>query len=211
MNPYDVPAEKVSRETMVENSKFISTLAPAFSVEEARRFIEVIKTQYSDATHNVPAFIIGYGGSETAHCTDAGEPSGTAGRPMLAVLHGSGLGDLCVVVTRYFGGTKLGTGGLVRAYSEAVRSVVEIVPRARKVMMHTIMVVYSYTFIERMRRLADAMFVDILGENFEADVTLTGRVLPEKLSPFQARVLEMTNGVCQVLVMDTSIVLKRIS
>ena len=64
----------------------------------------------ADASHNVPVYLIGHGDSETAHCSDAGEPSGTAGRPALAVLRGSGLGDVAVVVTRYFGGTKLGTG-----------------------------------------------------------------------------------------------------
>jgi uncharacterized YigZ family protein len=210
MKPYEIPAERIRVENRIVNSRFIATLAPAFSVEEARNFIKEIQAEFKDATHNVPAFIIGHGESETAHCSDAGEPSGTAGRPMLAVLNGSGLGDVCVVVTRYFGGTKLGTGGLVRAYSDAVRSVVEIVPRARKIIMHTIMVVYPYTYIERMRRLVDAQSMDIMEENFEADVTLTARVLPENLSTFQARVLEMTNGVSQVLVMDTSIVLKRI-
>ena len=210
MKPYEIPAERIRVENRIVKSRFIATLAPAFSVEEARNFIKEIQDEFKDATHNVPAFIIGHRESEIAHCSDAGEPSGTAGRPMLAVLHGSGLGDVCVVVTRYFGGTKLGTGGLVRAYSDAVRSVVEIVPRARKIIMHTIMVVYPYTYIEQMHRLVEAQSMDIMEENFEADVTLTAKVLPENLSKFQARVLEMTNGVSQVLVMDTSIVLKRI-
>ena len=210
MKPYEIPAEQIRVENRVVNSRFIATLAPAFSVEEARNFIKEIQDEFKDASHNVPAFIIGHGESETAHCTDAGEPSGTAGRPMLAVLHGSGLGDVCVVVTRYFGGTQLGTGGLVRAYGDAVRSVVEIVPRARKVVMHTVMVVYPYTYIERMRRLADAHFVEILEESFEIDVTLTARVSPDQLAPFQNEVLELTKGVCQVLVMETSTVLKRL-
>jgi len=211
MKPYEIPAERIRVETRVVNSRFIATLAPAFSVEEARNFIKEIQDEFKDATHNVPAFIIGHGESETAHCTDAGEPSGTAGRPMLAVLQGSKLGDVCVVVTRYFGGTKLGTGGLVRAYSNAVRNVVEIVPRAQKIWMHTIISVYPYPYIERMRRLADAFSVEIIEETFEADVTLTARILPEYLQQFQAQVLEMTNGSVHVETIESGSVLRRIS
>ena len=132
MKHYLVPAEEIRREQIVVNSRFIASLAPVFSVDDAKAFITRIKTEFADASHNVPVYLIGHGDSEIAHCTDAGEPSGTAGRPALAVLRGSGLGDVAVVVTRYFGGTKLGTGGLVRAYSEAVRSVVEAVPRAER-------------------------------------------------------------------------------
>ena len=118
MHPYPVPAAETRRKLTVSNSRFISSLAPVFSVDEAKAFIQRIKTEFPDASHNVPLYIIGHGASEIAHCSDAGEPSGTAGRPGLAVLRGSGLGDVAMVVTRYFGGTKLGTGGLARAYSE---------------------------------------------------------------------------------------------
>ena len=153
MHPYPVPAEEIRRKLTVSNSRFISTLVPVFSVEDAKAFIARIKVEFSDASHNVPLYLIGHGDSEIAHCTDAGEPSGTAGRPALTVLRGSGLGDVAVVVTRYFGGTKLGTGGLVRAYSEAVRLVVDAVPHAEKVLTHTIMLVFPYTYLERVRLL----------------------------------------------------------
>lgn len=211
MKAYDVPAEQIRLETRVINSRFIASLAPSFSVEEARSFIQIIRDEFKDASHHVPAFLIGHGESEIAHCTDAGEPSGTAGKPMLAVLRGSGLGDVVVVVTRYFGGTKLGTGGLVRAYSEAIRGVVEKVPRARKTWMHTLMLAYPYAYVERIRRLATAHAVDIVNETFETDVTLTGRILPEDLMRFQAEVLELTNGSVQVAVVETGNILKRIS
>ena len=97
------------------NSRFIATLAPVFSPEEARTFIAHIKKEFADASHNVPAYIIGGGNTVTEFCSDDGEPSGTSGKPALAVLRGSGLGDVAVVITRYFGGTLLGTGGLVKA------------------------------------------------------------------------------------------------
>jgi len=141
MDSYPIPAKETRVEIMVVNSRFIATLAPVFTVEEAKAFVSRIKDEFSDATHNVPAYVVGHGNSVIAHANDDGEPAGTAGRPALAVLQGSGLGDAGVVVTRYFGGTKLGTGGLVRAYSDAVRAVLEAAPRAERVPTHTVMLV----------------------------------------------------------------------
>ena len=186
MHPYPVPLHEIRREFSVSNSRFISSLAPVFSVEEAKAFINRIKAEFADASHNVPVYLVGHGDSEIAHCSDAGEPSGTAGRPALAVLRGSGLGDVAVVVTRYYGGTKLGTGGLVRAYSEAIRLVVDAVPRAEKVKTHTIMVAFPYTYLERVRLLVAAPEGEILDEEFAVDVTLTARLRVEKLPGFQA-------------------------
>ena len=140
MKRYPIPAEETRTEIQVLNSRFIATAAPVLSVDEAKAFVARIRQEFADASHNVPAYLVGYGASVVAHCTDDGEPSGTAGRPALAVLRGSGLGDVAVVVTRYFGGTKLGTGGLVRAYSDAVRAVLEVLPRAEKVPTHTVLV-----------------------------------------------------------------------
>lgn len=103
-----------------KKSRFIATVVPVKSEQEAAAEIEKIRRKYWDARHNCHAYIIG--DKEITRCTDDGEPSGTAGRPMLEVLLGAGLHDVLVVVTRYFGGTLLGTGGLVRAYSKAVQS-----------------------------------------------------------------------------------------
>ena len=192
---------------MVSNSRFIATLAPVFTVEEAKAFVARIKAEFTDASHNVPAYLVGHGDSVTAHCTDAGEPSGTAGRPALAVLRGSGLGDAAVVVTRYFGGTKLGTGGLVRAYSEAVRLVVEAAPRAEKVLSHTVMLGFPYNLVERIRRLVAAQHGEILDEGFAAEVTLTARFPVEHLPAFQEALLEMSNGVLKAEIIETKEVL----
>jgi uncharacterized YigZ family protein len=147
---YPIPAKETRVEIMVVNSRFIASAAPAFSVEQAKAFIARMKEEFADASHNVPAYLIGHGASVTAHCSDAGEPSGTAGRPALAVLQGSGLGDIVVVVTRYFGGTKLGTGGLVRAYTDATKAVLEALPRAEKIPTHTVMFSLPYTFLSRL-------------------------------------------------------------
>lgn len=104
-----------------KRSRFIATIEPVSSEEEAADFIAAIRKKYWDARHNCSAFIIGDNGQKS-RCSDDGEPSGTAGRPMLDVLEREHITNVCVVVTRYFGGTLLGTGGLVRAYSAAVRA-----------------------------------------------------------------------------------------
>ncbi|MFZ2098438.1 MAG: YigZ family protein [Anaerolineales bacterium] len=194
---YPVPLEEIRRQLTISNSRFISSLAPAFSVDAAKTFIARIKAELPDASHHVTLYIIGHGDSEIAHCSDAGEPSGTAGRPALAVLRGSGLGDVAVVVTRYFGGTKLGTGGLVRAYSEAVRLVVAAVPRAEKVLTHTLMLAFPYTYLERVRQLVAAQAGTILDEAFTMDVTLTARLRVENLADFQAALSDLTRGSVQ--------------
>ncbi len=205
--PYPIPSHEVTAEIRVANSRFIASLSPAASVEEARAYINAIKAKYADATHNVPVFLIGHGDSVTAHCSDDGEPSGTAGRPALAVLQGSGLGDVAVVITRYFGGTKLGTGGLVRAYSDAMRAVLEKVERSARVMTDTVMVAFPYTYLERMRRLVNGCDGIILSEDFMADVTLTARFRVEDTPAFQAQVREMTAGSVSAEIIGTEAVL----
>ncbi len=201
---YPIPAGEARAEITVINSRFIASLAPAFSVEEARAFINRIKAEFADASHNVPAFLIGYGPSLTAHCTDDGEPSGTAGRPALAVLQGSGLGDVVVVVTRYFGGTKLGTGGLVHAYSEAVKAVLVNLPRAEKIPTYTVMLACEYALFERIRLLIQSHRGEILDEDFGADVTVTARFAVWHLEPFQSALRELSRGALQAEIIETN-------
>jgi uncharacterized YigZ family protein len=203
MKRYPVPAAEIRRETVVVNSRFIASLAPAFSVEEARDFIQRVKLEMPDASHHVPVYLIGHGEAVTAHCSDAGEPSGTAGRPALAVLQGSGLGDVVVVITRYFGGTKLGTGGLVRAYSDAVRSVLAEVRRAERVPTSTVMVELPYNLLERARRLVTAHQGEILDEDFTSNVVLTARFPNERLAEFQTGLNELSNGSAQAEMIET--------
>ncbi len=203
MKRYPVPAEETRHEIKIANSRFIATLAPVFSVEQARAFISRIKSEFSDASHNVPAYLVGFGASVTAHCSDDGEPSGTAGRPALAVLQGSGLGDAAVVVTRYFGGTKLGTGGLVRAYTQSVQEVLAILPRAEKVPTHTAMMAMPYSHYERVKRLVEAHHGLILDEDFGVDVTVTARLSVEDFPAFQTALDEMTHGTLRAEIIET--------
>ena len=204
---YPVPASEVRKEIVIQGSRFIATLTPAFNVDEAKTFVARIRTEFGDATHNVPAYLIGGGNSVMAHSSDDGEPSGTAGRPALAVLQGSGLGDVAVVITRYFGGTKLGTGGLVRAYTQAVQEVVSSVPRAEKVLAHTLLLAAPYALLERIRILVAAEYGEILDEAFGADVTLTLRFRVEDLSAFSAGLQELSAGQLEAQIMETSEIL----
>ncbi len=199
-----IPAREARSEIKVINSRFIATAAPVFTVDEAKAMIARVKSEFSDATHNVPAYVIGHGNSIIAHCHDDGEPSGTAGRPALAVLRGSGLGDVAVVVTRYFGGTKLGTGGLVRAYGDAVRSVLAGLPRALKIATHTVVVRVPYSYFERAQRLVAAHAGQVIGQAFAVEVTLTLRFAVERLPAFQGALLEMSNGALQVDIIETN-------
>ncbi len=118
--PYRVIVEEGTGEITEKKSRFIATVKRVESEEEAAAFVEAMKKKYWDASHNCSAMVIGERG-ELTRCSDDGEPSGTAGRPMLEVLLSERLRNAAVVVTRYFGGTLLGTGGLVRAYTQAVR------------------------------------------------------------------------------------------
>ena len=200
---YPIPEREARAEITVVNSRFIATAAPAFSVEAARAFIARIRAEFPDASHNVPAFLIGYGASVTAHCTDDGEPAGTAGRPALTVLQGSGLGDVVVVVTRYFGGTKLGTGGLVHAYTEAVQAVLAVLPRAEKVPTHTVMLACEYVLFDRVRLLVQEHHGVLLDQDFAADVTLTARFATWHLDAFQAALRELSRGALQAEIIET--------
>lgn len=159
---------------------------------------------FPDASHHVPAFIIGHGNSTIEHCHDDGEPSGTAGRPVLSVLQGSGFGDIFAVVTRYFGGTKLGKGGLVRAYGDAVRTVLDGLPVSQKVATETLRFRLAYPHFENAKRLVESRGAEILDQDFGADVALTIRVLQEESPGFQSRLVDLTHGKTQVEVLEVN-------
>ena len=204
MQRYRIPAKKTRAEIQVSNSRFITTATPVFCVEEARAFIHEVRQEFPDASHHVPAFLIGYGQSVTAHCSDDGEPSGTAGRPSLAVLQGSGLGDIAVIVTRYFGGTKLGTGGLVRAYTDAVKAVLEILPVAEKVPTHTAMLVIPYALYEQTKLMIQNHHGKILDEEFGSDITITIQFMVDHYEPFNHKLLELSQGKIQAEIIETN-------
>lgn len=201
--PYTIPLKEIRREHEVMRSRFIATLAPAFSIDEARTFMARIRKEFADASHNVPVYIIGGGNTVTEYFSDDGEPSGTSGKPALMVLRGSGLGDAVLVITRYFGGTLLGTGGLVKAYTEAAQSVVNVVEHGRRISVHVALVAIPYNFLERLRLLVSKNHGKILGEDFAGDITLTLQFPVAEYEAFQVDVRELSAGKIQAEVIET--------
>jgi uncharacterized YigZ family protein len=189
-----VPAAEASQEIRVVNSRFIGYAARAETIAEAREFLERIRQTHPDANHHVPAFLIGHSKSVIEHSSDAGEPSGTAGRPALTVLKGSGIGDIAVVVVRYFGGTKLGTGGLVRAYTDAVKAVIRELPLAEKVETHLLRLACDYSLYERMAGLVEKSGGEIIAQDFAELVNLEIRLRSETVAGFTASVRELSRG-----------------
>ncbi len=134
MSGYLVPAGSLQVEEVIKNSRFITRVINATSVEQAKDFLRQLRQDEPDATHHCWAHIVGDPNSTTLlGCSDDGEPAGTAGKPMLNVLQHSGVGDIMVVCTRYYGGTKLGTGGLARAYGGGVKLALEQLETTQKI------------------------------------------------------------------------------
>ena len=205
MSQYPIPAKEARAEIEIKRSRFIATAVPVFSVDEAKAFIRRMKQEFGDATHNVPAYQIGHGASIIAHSSDDGEPSGTAGRPLLAVLQGSGLGDIAIVVTRYYGGAKLGTGGLVRAYGDAGKAVLAVLPRAKRATIDTVQLDVPYPLFEQMGLLIEKHNGRLQTKTFAAAVTITAQFLVEDTPSFADGVRELSNGRLQAEITDTSV------
>jgi len=196
---YPIPAQTTRVETTVVNSRFIATIGEARSVGDARAFVEAVRWEFHDATHNVYAFRAGYGASVTEGMSDDGEPPGTAGRPALAVLRGADLGDVVLVITRYFGGTKLGTGGLVRAYTEAAQAALAALPVAQRIERQQGLIAVPYPLYEPVRLLVESHGGKIEAEDFSGDVTLTVLFAVDACADFEAALAGLSAGRIQVV------------
>lgn len=176
-----------------KKSRFIATLRPVNSIEEASSFIEEMKKRYWDARHNCSAYVIGRN-NEITRCSDDGEPSGTAGRPMLEVLTGAELHNAAVVVTRYFGGTLLGTGGLVRAYTQAVKEGIANSISAVERDGERLMLGLEYGDVDRLLNLLKTRGLSQESSDYGADVTMELIVAAEDADDFIKEVTELTAG-----------------
>ncbi len=174
-----------------KKSRFIATIQPVSSEEEAADFIAAMKKKYWDARHNCSAFIIGKNGEKT-RCSDDGEPSGTAGRPMLDVLAAEHVTNACVVVTRYFGGTLLGTGGLVRAYSAAVKAGLADCTVIRKVQGFSVTAECDYNDSGKITNMAAKKGYRIKNTDWGENVTIT--VLTDDPGRYSDDVTDITSG-----------------
>lgn len=191
---YPVPAREVQVEHPVRDSRFIATGNYAPSVEAADAFVARVRGEFSGATHNCIAYRVGYGPGAVERISDDGEPSGTAGRPMLAVLQGQDLGDVAVVVTRYFGGTKLGTGGLVRAYSGAVRVLLAEMPTRVEVQRVQRRLLSDYARYEVVKQFLLHHEGEIEGEQFGAEVAFSFSLPLDRVGPFDVALTHLSHG-----------------
>lgn len=176
-----------------KKSRFIANTRPVETEEEAASFVEEMKKKYWDARHNCYAYVLGERG-QTSRCSDDGEPAQTAGRPILDVLLGLEIRNVCVVVTRYFGGVLLGTGGLVRAYSGAAQEGLKNSVVAEKRLGRKLLITTDYNGIGKLQYIAGQMGLSILDTQYTDRVAATVMVPLSQVSQLEKQVTEKTSG-----------------
>lgn len=197
---FQVPAARTRVVDEVKGSRFIATADRASTVDEARTVIDSVREEFANATHNCWAYVAGPPGTLSASAaSDDGEPGGTAGRPMLNVLIHSDLGEIAVVVTRFFGGVKLGRGGLVRAYSNSVRRVIRELPQVEYVTRCVIRVSVPYTLADVTRHVASLRDARIVAESFTDEASFDISVAVDDAEVFIADVREATSGSARIV------------
>lgn len=187
-------------EEEIKRSRFITTLARADSRERALAFVEAIRKEFPDARHNCWAYAAGRPG-DTAQIgqSDDGEPHGTAGRPMLNQLLYGGVGELAAVTTRYFGGIKLGTGGLTRAYQNGVKEALLLLPTAEKKVLCRALVEVEYAHVDRFYRLLPQFQARVAGEDFGSSALFTIELPEDCFAPCREALREATDGVSEMM------------
>ena len=184
-------------ELVEKKSRFIATVRPVKTEEEANQFVEKMRKKYWDARHNCWAFILGER-QEFKRCSDDGEPSQTAGKPMMDVLTGAGLTDVAVVVTRYFGGTLLGTGGLVRAYSGAVQEGLKNSTVITKYLGVKLSVTTDYNGVGKLQYLFGQKEIPILSADYTDKVVFTVLVESSRIQEIKKAITEATSATAQM-------------
>jgi uncharacterized YigZ family protein len=198
-------ARNAEHELEIKKSRFICTLWRVGADAEARAILEQVRKQRWDANHNCYAWVIG-GRGEQQKASDDGEPAGTAGVPMLEVLKKRDLIDALAIVTRYFGGTKLGAGGLIRAYGQAVSETVEVAGIVERRPLDLLTIRADYEGAGRIEHALRASPNPPAEVEYGADVAFTVRMNPEEVAPFQAWLAELTGGANTAAVTGRAIV-----
>ena len=185
-------------EQTIEKSRFIAHAAPVSSREEAEAYIAKIRAQYRDATHNVPAFVLG-DKQQTVWGSDDGEPGGTAGSPVALLISSEGLTNVVVVVTRYFGGIKLGPGGLVRAYTSSARMALEAAGRLDVYESVTKRIKIDYSFLGKIQTAEKDQPFTILGTSYEDKVCMDVSYAPEDEETVLGTLMDICSGSLEIL------------
>lgn len=198
MTEYYIPTRAAESEFVEKRSRFIGYIKPVETEAEARAFVEKIKKRHYDARHNCWCYLLREGG--VVRYSDDGEPQGTAGQPMLGVFEKEGITDLVCVVTRYFGGILLGTGGLLRAYTKGAKDALDAagVSVVRRWVRQ--LVPCTYSLYERLKQETERFGAVIEDTEYSADIVLTVLVPEEQSDAYAARILDFTAGTVETLV-----------
>ncbi len=187
----------INYEETIKGSRFLSELFPCSSQAEARELVKSQKAKYSDATHVVHAFVIGPG-AEVMGMSDDGEPSGTAGRPAIDVLRGRGCTNTVLTITRWFGGTLLGTGGLVKAYGNGAKGVLAAADAAglfeELVAKKSFTFTTDYSLYKLIKNNMEIFHISNLTEDFGTEISITGEIHESEYQSFISKLLDISNG-----------------
>ena len=175
-----VPTERATAEIEVKKSRFISIAIPTATMDEVKKAVLSVREEHPDATHVVHAAVIGKAGTMYSSSDDR-EPKNTAGRPALEVVKGSGITNITVAIVRYFGGTLLGTGGLVKAYGDSAKEVLKIVPTEPLIEKSAFSMVIPYNTYTLIKRLFESLSVTLTNESFDISITLEGIIPSENM------------------------------
>jgi uncharacterized YigZ family protein len=194
-----IPARAHRVEETIQRSRFITSVAHAPDADAAQAFVQTVRDEFPDATHNCWAFVAGPPGSTTRiGMSDDGEPHGTAGRPMLTTLLHGKVGEVVAVCTRYYGGVKLGTGGLGRAYAGGTKLALESLPTEEKVVRVRVEITISYADVDALQRLMSTADIVVEAEEYGSDVRYTCGVPDTDLDGFRVAVADLTRGTARI-------------
>ena len=206
MELYKTVRNEAQAEQTIEKSRFITHVRPVSDRDEAEKFIASVKKKYKDATHNVPAMVLG-DKFQIQWASDDGEPQGTSGAPIVQMLVKEGITNVVLVVTRYFGGIKLGTGGLVRAYTSSAKLGLEAAQICSVREIFSVRARIDYTFLAKLQNMADDKLDEaedgpgfvIRDTEYSDKVVLTVWTLPEREEAFKSVLSNVTAGTAEVL------------
>ncbi len=203
MKAYLIPAETVEFSEEIKKSRFITFIAHTEGIDAAKAYIQSIKEQFPDARHHCWAFVAGRpDDSQQLGFSDDGEPTGTAGKPILAPLLGSGMGEVTAVVVRYFGGIKLGTGGLVRAYGSGVQQALKLLPTKTKVPQLRFSVACEYSLVSLLEQVVEQYHGQVLSSEYTDKVTFILSLPAMHSGEVEIKLRDISRGSMQLIPLD---------
>ena len=204
MSSYNIPGHPVTVEEIIKQSQFTTRVRHVETAEAAKAFIRKMKQRFADATHHCWAYIVGHPQATTLiGCSDDGEPSGTAGKPMLKVLQHADIGDIVVVCTRYYGGTKLGTGGLTRAYGGGVKLALDALKVKPKINFTEVLFAARYAQLKDIQRLLSEFKHQALNVDYQIQIQFKVEIATAELAKFKVALRDKFKGQIEWTITDS--------